>query len=71
VTASEGPSTETSGGVVVATSEDRVTYVIQPGDTLGEIAAQFGVTLSSLAEENGIRNWDIIEVGTVLVIPGG
>ena len=46
-------------------------YVVQAGDTLGEIATQFGVSLGALAEANGITNWDIIEVGMVLVIPGG
>jgi len=49
----------------------RPPYVVQGGDTLGEIATQFSVSLEALAAANGISNWDIIEVGMVLVIPDG
>jgi hypothetical protein len=45
------------------------TYVVQPGDTLAEIAAQFGVDLQRLAQENDIIDIDRIEVGQVLSIP--
>jgi nucleoid-associated protein YgaU len=45
------------------------TYVVQRGDTLAEIAEQFGVDLQRLASANNIQNIDIIEVGQVLVIP--
>lgn len=44
-------------------------YVVQPGDTLAEIAAQFGVDLQRLAQENNIIDIDRIEVGQVLTIP--
>lgn len=47
----------------------RASYVVQPGDTLGEIATLYGVTLSSLASANRIENIDVIEVGMVLIIP--
>ena len=49
--------------------EPEQTYVVQPGDTLAEIAAQFGVTVQALAEANNIENIDVIEVNQVLVIP--
>lgn len=45
------------------------TYRVQRGDTLGEIATRFGVSVSDLAQANGISNIDVIEVGQVLVIP--
>ncbi len=45
------------------------TYVVQPGDTLAELATQFGVDLQQLASTNNIQNIDIIEVGQVLIIP--
>lgn len=45
------------------------TYVVQPGDTLAEIAAAQGVTLQALVEANNIQNVDVIEVGQVLIIP--
>lgn len=45
------------------------TYTVQPGDTLDQIAAQFGVSPSSLAQANNIQNSNLIEVGQVLVVP--
>lgn len=45
------------------------TYVVQPGDTLAELAEQFGVGLDDLVQANDIQNIDIIEVGQVLIIP--
>lgn len=44
-------------------------YIIQPNDTLGNIARRFGVELGSLIEANGITNPDHVEVGQTLVIP--
>lgn len=47
------------------------TYVVQSGDTLGRIAANHAVNLSTLVSANGISNPDLIYPGQVLVIPGG
>jgi len=44
-------------------------YVIQPNDTLGTIARQFGVELAAIIEANNIDNPDHVEVGQVLIIP--
>lgn len=44
-------------------------YTVQPGDTLAEIAEEFGVDLQRLASANSIQNIDIIRVGEVLTIP--
>jgi lipoprotein-anchoring transpeptidase ErfK/SrfK len=45
-------------------------YVVKPGDTLYKIAVQHGLTMQEIAEANGIWNYDHIEVGQLLVIPG-
>ena len=45
-------------------------HVVQFGDTLGDIAQDYNVSLSTLIEENNIRNPDLILVGQVLEIPG-
>ncbi len=45
------------------------TYVVQPGDTLGAIAAQCGVTVDALVELNDIANPNFIAVGDVLRLP--
>jgi len=48
-----------------------VTYVVQRGDTLGEIAKKFGVSVEALARANDIDDADVIDVGWVLVVPVG
>lgn len=45
------------------------TYVVQSGDTLNEIAAQFGTTAAAIAAANGINVNDTIDPGQVLIIP--
>jgi len=46
-------------------------YVVQRGDTLSNIAARLGVSQTSLARANGIRNANFIYVGQRLTLPGG
>jgi hypothetical protein len=45
-----------------------VTYVVQEGDTLNGIAAQFGTTAEAIRQANGLPG-DVINIGQVLVIP--
>lgn len=47
----------------------RESYIVQRGDTLGDIAAQHGLTVSDLARYNQLRNPNHLRVGQVLVIP--
>ena len=44
---------------------------VQPGQTLGQIARDHGVTVGAIVEANGLRNADLIYPGQALVIPGG
>ncbi|MEZ4661760.1 MAG: LysM peptidoglycan-binding domain-containing protein [Caldilineaceae bacterium] len=46
------------------------THVVQPGDTLANIAAAYGVSASSLIAANGIVDVDHVWVGQSLIIPG-
>lgn len=46
-------------------------YEVQPGDTLGAIAARFNTSVRTLVDLNGISNPNLISVGTRLVLPGG
>jgi len=46
-----------------------ITYTVQAGDTLGKIAAEFGVTVEEIIEANDIEDPSLINVGQVLVIP--
>ena len=46
------------------------THVVQPGETLNQIARQYGVSVDDLAFANGITNPNLIYAGQVLTIPG-
>lgn len=46
-----------------------IIYVVQKGDTLGKIAAQYKVSVESIAKLNNIQNVDLIVVGQRLTIP--
>jgi len=45
-------------------------YVVQPGDTVGAIAAAFGVSVGAIVEANGLADPNYIYVGQQLTIPG-
>lgn len=45
------------------------THVVQPGDTLFEIAQRYGVTVNDLVQANGIDDPRTLRVGQVLIIP--
>lgn len=55
---------------VALAQETGTTYVVQPGDTLGRIAARFGVTALEIARANNLSSVDLIYAGQVLIIPG-
>lgn len=44
-------------------------YTVQPGDTLGTIASQYGISLSALMQANGLTEASMLTVGMVLEIP--
>lgn len=46
-----------------------VIYAIQRGDTLGAVAARFGVTVAALQETNGIADPRSLRIGQELIIP--
>jgi len=45
-----------------------INYVVQPGDTLSEIAVKYGTTYEEIAKLNGISNPNLIYSGQVLKI---
>jgi murein DD-endopeptidase MepM/ murein hydrolase activator NlpD len=45
-------------------------HTVQPGDTLGQIATRYNVTVEDLAAANNIDDINRISVGQVLIIPG-
>ncbi len=47
-----------------------VTHVVAAGESLGQIARDYGVTMAELISANAIANPNSLRVGTSLVIPG-
>ncbi len=47
------------------------THTVNPGETLGAIAAGYGLSSQMLASTNGITNVDLIRIGQVLTVPAG
>lgn len=62
-----GAADSTAGG---GASGAAVEHVVQPGESLGQIAAEYGVDPVALADANNITNGNLIRVGQRLVIPG-
>jgi nucleoid-associated protein YgaU len=53
----------------VASMATGYSHEVKRGETLAQIAQQYGVTVAAIAEANGISNPNVISVGKVLVIP--
>ncbi len=72
VVGSEGSVTAPQPPAVTATPvpvTENTTYVVRPGDTLFNIALRFKVTVSKLAQANGINDPNRVYVGQRLIIP--
>ena len=52
-----------------ATGTSYETYTVQPGDTLGRIAATYGTTVDAIVQANGLADPNLISVGQQLIIP--
>jgi spore germination protein len=51
-------------------SDGSEAYVVQPGDSVIGIAEQFGVDPTDLADFNNLADWNSIQPGQILYIPG-
>ncbi len=58
-------------GYVASGSSGKKTYTIKSGDRLGDIARRYGVSISTLASTNNIKDTNLIRIGQVLTVPGG
>jgi hypothetical protein len=47
----------------------RRTHVVQPGESVGGIAARYKTTARAIAEANALPDRDVVAVGAVLVVP--
>lgn len=66
--AESGPS-GTMANIGDRPTSDRIaTYIVRKGDTLGQIADMFGVTVGTIFWSNDIKQGDLIKEGQVLSI---
>lgn len=63
------PSGETAEDSDGSSSSGQTIYIVKAGDTLNQIAANFGVAARAIAVENNIRNINLIYIGQRLIIP--
>ncbi len=66
------PIDETQNGDEIAASpaSEGATHTVVQGDTLKDIAAQYGVDVTTLVSANGLANPDLIHPGDNIHIPG-
>ena len=68
--AANPPTSQTTGSYdTSATAYNNGAYTVQPGDTLFNIATQYGTTVDALVSANGLYS-DMIYAGQPLIIPG-
>ncbi|MDJ0755566.1 MAG: LysM peptidoglycan-binding domain-containing protein [Ardenticatenaceae bacterium] len=60
---------ETAGEESVETRQTQ-TYIVQSGDTLGQIAQRFDVSIEDIAAASNLLSVDTLDVGQELIIPG-
>ena len=46
-----------------------IPYTVKKGDSLGNIASRFGVSISALSTRNGITSPNLIKIGQKIIIP--
>jgi LysM repeat protein len=71
-TATTGAELATAAPTVEVAATPRteeVTYVVVTGDTLGNIATRYGVSVDEIAARNGLANIHSLDVGQQLIIP--
>jgi LysM repeat protein len=61
-------ASDSAGGA--ASASDAGTYVVQPGDTLSDIAARQGTTVQALADANGLDPNGLLRAGRTLQLSG-
>jgi LysM repeat protein len=69
----EGAADDSAGGTTgtaAGSGGEAVTHIVQPGESLNQIAVEYGVDPVALAQANNIANGNLIRVGQQLVIPG-
>jgi LysM repeat protein len=66
----DATATATTADTGSATSTDAGAYVVEPGDTLSDIAARQGTTVQALADANGLDPNGLLRAGRTLQLSG-
>ena len=66
----EGGATSTEGAGSGGSALSAVTHIVQPGETLSTIAADYGIDATDLAAANNLTNPNMLRAGQQLIIPG-
>jgi len=62
-------TTTTTTTILQTTTTYPDVYVLQPGDTLGKVAAMFGTTIAELQAINGITDPNKVQAGQTIKMP--
>ena len=69
-TTTDSGTTIVQGTAVPTYDGPSTTYIVKRGDTLAEICIEYTVPITDVARINSITDWDHIEIGQTLIIPG-
>lgn len=67
-TATPGPLQPTEAPLPTATLPPQIVYTVREGDTCGEIAARFRMSVSQLIQQNGLDDNCLIRIGQTLTL---
>ncbi|GAB4269415.1 MAG: hypothetical protein Kow0080_13000 [Candidatus Promineifilaceae bacterium] len=62
------PPTE-EDGTALPTAVNTITHIVQPGETITQIANQYGITVDDITAANNLTNPNQVQVGQQLLIP--
>jgi LysM repeat protein len=68
--AAEGGATSIQGASGGVAGQSIVTHVVQPGETLSTIAADYAIDTADLAAANNLTNPNMLRAGQQLIVPG-
>lgn len=54
----------------VSATDTTLTHLVNPGETLNQLAQQYGTTVENLAQLNQLQQTDLLFVGQQLIVPG-
>lgn len=69
-TVAGGATTSSSTSGSAASDSAPYSHIVQPGETLSEIAQKYGVDANAIANANSIANRNQLRAGQALIIPG-